>query len=469
MSMSLCTTRFRSIAESRAFMGNSGENWFGLVPICYVFATQIQAISKGYPHAMNQQSFLTDDQVREVARTFGTPVYVYDERTLEAQAQALLSFPNAFGLTARYAMKALPSTAIVRLFYNAGLHIDASSGYEADRALRAGVAASHIQITAQQMPENLKDLVNRGVLFNACSLHQLDTYGAHFPESEASVRINPGLGSGHSNRTNVGGPSAGFGIWHEQLDDVESVRSKHGLRITRMHTHVGSGTDPEVWNRCARMSLDIAAQLPDVTTLSLGGGFKVGRMPDEPSADLNAIGRLIVEDFEAFHAKHGRKLHLEVEPGTYMVANAGAIVCSVIDVIDTGAEGYTFIKVDSGMTELIRPAMYGAQHPITVVPAHAEARGTRDYLVVGHCCESGDVLTPEPGNPEGLLPRTLVEARIGDYLVIGGAGAYCAAMSSKNYNSFPEAPEVVLSKAGTLLLIRNRQTLDQILVNEMMA
>jgi diaminopimelate decarboxylase len=152
-----------------------------------------------------------------------------------------------------------------------------------------------------------------------------------------------------------------------------------------------------------------------------------------------------------------------------MVANAGAIVCSVIDVIDTGAEGYTFIKVDSGMTELIRPAMYGAQHPITVVPAHAEARGTRDYLVVGHCCESGDVLTPEPGNPEGLLPRTLTEARIGDYLVIGGAGAYCAAMSSKNYNSFPEAPEVVLSKAGTLLLIRNRQTLDQILANEMMA
>jgi diaminopimelate decarboxylase len=112
--------------------------------------------------------------------------------------------------------------------------------------------------------------------------------------------------------------------------------------------------------------------------------------------------------------------------------------------------------------------MYGAQHPIHVVPAADESRGTKNYLVVGHCCESGDVLTPEPGNPEGLLPRTLTEARVGDYLVIGGAGAYCAAMSSKNYNSFPEAPEALLSVEGQLTLIRKRQTLDQILQNEAM-
>jgi len=417
---------------------------------------------------MNHLSFLTDDQVREVARTFGTPVYVYDHRTLEAQAKAVLDFPNAYGLTARYAMKALPSAAVIHLFSGLGLHIDASSGFEAERALRAGVPPSHIQITAQQMPANLKELVDRGVLFNACSPHQLDAYGALFPGAEVSVRINPGLGSGHTNRTNVGGPSAGFGIWHEHLDDVEAVRQKHRLRITRMHTHIGSGSDPEVWNRCARMSLDIAARLPEVTTLSLGGGFKVGRMPGEQSADLQAIGKVIVQDFEEFHAKHGRKLHLEVEPGTLLVANAGAIVCGIIDIVDTGAQGYQFIKIDSGMTEVIRPSMYGAQHPIAVVPAQPEARGTRDYLVVGHCCESGDVLTPEPGNPEGLLPRTLTEARIGDYLIIGGAGAYCAAMSSKNYNSFPEAPEIMLSKDGTFASIRKRQTLDQVLQNEVM-
>ncbi len=423
---------------------------------------------RGTESTMEQPAFLTEDQVRDVARAYGTPAYVYDQRTLEVQAKKVLAFPNAYGLTARYAIKALSSAAVIRIFSEAGLHIDASSGFEAERAMRAGVPASHIQLTAQELPGTLKELVEQGVLFNACSLHQLDTYGRLFPGSEVSIRVNPGLGSGHSNRTNVGGPSAAFGVWHEHLDEVEAVRAKHRLRLTRMHTHIGSGSDPEVWNRCARLSLDIAARLPLVATLSLGGGFKVGRVQGETSADLQAIGKVIVEDFEEFHARHGRKLHLEVEPGTYLVANAGVVVCGVIDIVDTGADGYTFIKSDSGMTEILRPSMYGAQHPIVVVPAQAEVRGRRDYLVVGHCCESGDVLTPEPGNPEGLLPRTLTEARIGDYLVIGGAGAYCAAMSSKNYNSFPEAPEVLLTKDGELKLIRKRQTLEQIMGNEVM-
>jgi diaminopimelate decarboxylase len=101
-----------------------------------------------------------------------------------------------------------------------------------------------------------------------------------------------------------------------------------------------------------------------------------------------------------------------------------------------------------------------------VIPRLAEERPTKDYLVVGHCCESGDLLTPEPGNPEGLLARTLTEARIGDPLVIDGSGAYCAAMSSKNYNSFPEAPEVLLDRDGTFHLVRRRQTLEQVLQNE---
>jgi diaminopimelate decarboxylase len=110
--------------------------------------------------------------------------------------------------------------------------------------------------------------------------------------------------------------------------------------------------------------------------LSLGGGFKVGRMPGEVSADMNAIGRRVLEDFQRFHERTCRKLKVEIEPGTFLVANAGALVCSVIDVVDTGVEGYKFIKVDSGMTEVARPTMYGAQHPIVVVPATPEARPT---------------------------------------------------------------------------------------------
>jgi len=415
---------------------------------------------------MEQLSFLSEDQVRRVQQEFGTPVYVYDERTLEEQAKKVLAFPNPYGLTARYAMKALPNAAVIRIFNALGLHIDASSGFEVERALHAGVPASHIQITAQEIPKNLPELLDKGVLFNACSIHQLREYGKLRPKTDICVRINPGLGSGHSNRTNVGGPSASFGIWHEQTDEILSVQREYGLRVSRMHTHVGSGTDPEVWNCCAQLSLAIAARLEEVQSLSLGGGFKVARMSYETSADLQVIGKRIYDSFEAFYNTHHRKLHMEIEPGTFLAAPAGALVCPVIDLVNTGTGGYQFIKVDSGMTENARPGMYGAQHPVVVVPVKAEQRGIGEYLVVGHCCESGDILTPEPANPEGIKPRELTEAKIGDAVVVCGAGAYCAGMSCKNYNSFPEAPEVLLQKDGAFKLIRRRQTIDQVIENE---
>ena len=415
---------------------------------------------------METLSFLSEDQIRAVQDKFGTPAFVYDQKTLEAQAQKALSFPNAYGLTARYAMKACPAAAVIRILNRAGLHIDASSGYEALRAMRAGVPAKEIQITAQQLPDNLQDLISQGVLFNACSLHQLASYGRLFPGNEVSVRINPGLGSGHSNRTNVGGPSSSFGIWHEYLQQVLATAAEHDLRITGLHSHIGSGSDPEVWQRCARLTLEVSAQMPDIDRVSMGGGFKVGRMAGEVSTNLQEAGQPVTGEFERFAQQHGRKLHLEVEPGTFFVANAGALVCSIIDVVDTGAEGNRFIKVDSGMTEVLRPSMYGAQHPIVVVPAEPETRGQGEYLVAGHCCESGDILTPAPDNPEGLATRTLTEAKIGDAVFIGGSGAYCAGMAAKNYNSFPEAPEVLLDDKGELHLLRQRQSLDQLLANE---
>ncbi|NKB66317.1 MAG: diaminopimelate decarboxylase [Candidatus Latescibacteria bacterium] len=417
---------------------------------------------------MEQLSFLTEDQVLAIQKQFGTPCFVYDQNTLENQARAVLDFPNAYGLTARYAMKACSNAALLRILHRMGVHIDASSGHEVERALQAGIPASHIQLTAQQMPNNLKDLAEQGVRFNACSLRQLDQFGRLFKGSQLSIRLNPGLGSGHSNRTNVGGPSASFGIWHEQLAQVLELQSRYALSITGLHTHIGSGSDPAVWQHCARLTLGLAAQLGEVHTVSLGGGFKVGRMAGATSTDLQIAGRPIISEFERFAAEHGRQLHLEVEPGTFFVAQTGALICTAVDIVDTGTEGYHFIKVDTGMTEILRPSLYGAQHPIVLVAADAEKRGQKDYLVVGHCCESGDILTPEPDNPEGLAPRHLTEARIGDALFIGGSGAYCAAMSAKNYNSFPEAPEVLLASDGSLHLIRRQQQLQQILANEVM-
>ncbi len=417
---------------------------------------------------MGTTLFLSKEQAFAAREAYGTPVYVYDEKALETSAESVLAFPNAFGLTARFAMKALPTAAVLRIFDRLGLYMDAGSGYEAERAMRAGIEAGHIQITSQDLPWNLKELVEKGCLFNACSLRQLETYGQLFPGTEACVRVNPGLGSGHSNRTNVGGPSSSFGIWHQYVSQVLEVARRYDLRVTGMHTHIGSGTNPEVWLHCAQLALDIAARLPEVTRLSLGGGFKPARMDYEDHADLEAIGNQLIPEFKAFANSQGRELRLEIEPGAYLTANAGVMLCSVTDVVDTGDEGYAFIKTDAGMNDIIRPALYGAQHPITLLPLSSRNGERAEYLVVGHCCESGDILSPEPGNPEGLKTRILKRAEVGDILAIGGAGAYCASMSAKNYNSFPESPEVLLAKDGSLKLIRHRQTMEHMLENEVL-
>lgn len=408
---------------------------------------------------LDQLRFLKDSQVKNIAKEYGTPVFVYSEAILADQARSALNFPAPYGLRVRYAMKANPNSHFLKLFDEAGLCIDASSGYEASRAIRAGVAPSKILITSQELPVNLKELVDEGVEFNACSLHQLDTYGQMFPGSEVSVRINPGIGSGHSFKTNVGGPASSFGIWHEYIDEIHKLAKKHDLKITRLHTHIGSGSDPEVWKRAAELSIGQVRKFPDVTTINLGGGFKVARMRDEIGTDLQAVGKVVANALEEFARDSGRKLHLEIEPGTYLTANAGSLVASVIDVVDTGEEGYTFLKIDSGMTELMRPSLYGSQHPIVVVNGLSEKH--RKYVVVGHCCESGDLLTPFPEDPEALAPRLLQEAKIGDLLVIEGVGAYCAYMSAQNYNSFPLRSEVAFKPDGQVVEICRRETLDE--------
>jgi diaminopimelate decarboxylase len=217
---------------------------------------------------------------------------------------------------------------------------------------------------------------------------------------------------------------------------------------------VGSGTDPEIWKRCTRMTLELAAKLPEVRIVNLGGGFKVGRMPEEPTVDLADVGAHVSAELLAFQARDNRRLGLEIEPGTYLVARAGAVVATCVDVVDTGPEGFLFAKLDTGMTEITRPSLYGAQHPIDVL---AQGREAAAVVFVGPCCESGDILTPAPGEPESLGPRWVPRPQIGDLVVVSGAGAYCAAMSTINYNSYPRAPEVMLEPDGTLRLLRRRQ------------
>jgi len=403
------------------------------------------------------------EKAAEVRERFGTPCYVYDRAMLEATARRALAFRAPYGLTLRYAMKANPSRGVLAIFRDLGLHIDASSDWEVERALRAGFAPERIQLTSQMPCRRLAEFNARGIVLNACSLHQLDAFGRAAPGRAIAVRLNPGLGSGSTKRTNTGGPSASFGIWHEYLDAVKATAARHRLVIRTLHSHIGSGTDSDVWKRAARMTLDLAADLPDVATVNLGGGFKVGRVPEEPTVDLDEVADHVATELEGFREREGRSLHLEIEPGTYLVAPAGAVLATCIDVVDTGRDGYVFAKLDTGMTEVARPAMYGAQHPVDVL---ATGREPAAVVFVGPCCESGDILTPAPADPETLAPRWVPRPQVGDLVIIGGSGAYCAAMSMVNYNSYPQAPEIMLEPDGRLRLLRERQTLDQMLANE---
>ena len=407
--------------------------------------------------------FLTAAQAAEVRARFGTPCYVYDRATLERTARRVLAMRAPYGFTLRYAMKANPSREILALFRDLGLHIDASSDWEVERAVRAGFAPSRIQLSSQMPSARIAEHVREGVRLNACSLHQLETIGRSAPGHTIAVRMNPGLGSGSTKRTNTGGPSASFGIWHEHLNAAKSLAARHRLTLRTLHTHIGSGTDPEIWRHATRMTLDLAAQLPDVAVVNLGGGFKVGRMPEEPTADMDEVADHVRQELEAFRVRDGRSLHLELEPGTYLVAHGGAVVATCSDVVDTGKDGYLFAKLDTGMTEITRPSLYGAQHPIDVMVTDREPA---EVVFVGPCCESGDILTPAPGDPEGLGPRWVPRPRVGDLVIVSGAGAYCAAMSTINYNSYPQAAEVMLEPDGTVRLIRRRQSLDQMLQNE---
>jgi diaminopimelate decarboxylase len=409
------------------------------------------------------QTFLTAEQAAAVRERFGTPCYVYDQQALESVARMASNFPAPFGFTLRYAMKANPSIGILKLFRSLGLHIDASSDFEVERAIRAGFAPEQIQLTSQAPSRRLEEHVRRGVLYNACSLYQLEAFGKVAPGGSLSVRFNPGLGSGGTNRTNTGGPASSFGIWHEYIGEVKRIAAHYSLTIDRLHSHIGSGSDPEVWKRVTRMTLDLVAQVPSVQRVNLGGGFKVGRMPSETTTDLQDIGGHVDRELIEFQERDGRGLHLEVEPGTYLVANAGAVVATCIDVVDTGRDGYTFAKLDTGMTEVTRPALYGAQHPIAVM---SDASETADVIFSGPCCESGDILTPAPGDPEALAPRSVPRPKVGDLVIVGGAGAYCAAMSTINYNSYPQSPEVMLEPNGNLKLLRRRQRPEQVWENE---
>lgn len=196
-------------------------------------------------------------------------------------------------------------------------------------------------------------------------------------------------------------------------------------------------------------------------------------MPDEKRADIQALGSYAKQRLEGFNFKTSRRLLMEIEPGTYVIALAGFLVLSVLDKKDTGPDGFRFLVADGAMEVNLRPFLYGSCHPFSVVTRTGNLLSTdfdtggskKPFVVVGRCCESGDALTLDEAHH--IVERPIAEPQTGDYLVAGGCGAYCSAMTPFNYNSHTQIPELLLTEAGETKLIRKAQRLEQVVQNEM--
>jgi len=426
---------------------------------------------------------LTPKTVTKAAAQFGTPIYLYDESLIVEKCRQALAMPNAFGLRVSYAMKANSSKALLQLITGQGLHLDVSSLNEARRAHMAGIAYDRMMYTTQEVPlgrdrADLEAMLSAGLQYNVCSMRQLQLVAdfAAANEMTLSMRVHPGVGSGESSTRNTGDKYSCFGMHLTDMDKALSFAKSKGLVFDRVHVHIGSGGDPIAWQQNVDRELSFVEKyFPNAQIVNFGGGLKEARMPDEKPADMQALGQYAKQKIEEFYRRTGRKLIMEIEPGTFIVANSGSLITSVIDKKQTGTEGFEFLVLDGGMEANARPLLYGSQHPFYVVSKEGKVLSSEFELnafdpegdlrvVVGRCCESGDSQSLDKlGN---IVPRVMADPQIGDYVVIGGAGAYCASMTPFNYNSHVQAPEVLLRRDGELRLIRKAQTLAQMTANE---
>jgi diaminopimelate decarboxylase len=409
--------------------------------------------------------------IRDLASRFGTPTYVYDAAKIVERVDDLRQFD-----VIRFAQKACSNIAILDLVRRQGVVVDAVSAGEVRRAMAAGYAVKgsgdrgqgtggHPQIvyTADIFDRESLDLVvELGLPVNCGSPEMIDQLGERAPGSAITLRINPGFGHGHSQKTNTGGEQSKHGIWHEQLDDCLQRADRHGLSVNGLHMHIGSGTDLEHLSQvCSALEKAALTIGRSITTISAGGGLPTPYREGQTYVDLNQYFQLWDATRKRLEEKFGHKVSLEIEPGRYLVAESGYLVTEIRAVKQMGSN--TFYLLDAGFNNLARPILYGAYHPMSICPASGSgSRAMQDVVVGGPLCESGDIFTQEEGG--FVCKRSLPAATVGDYLIIERAGAYGFVMAS-NYNSKPLAAEVLI-KDGQSHLIRARQTFDDIIRGE---
>lgn len=405
-------------------------------------------------HAMNP---FTASTLRRLAAQHGTPLWAYDAATIRSRIAALRPFD-----TIRYAQKANSNTHLLRLMREQGVQVDAVSLGEIERALAAGYARDAIVFTADLFDRaTLARVVQDGITVNAGSIDMLEQLGPLSPGHRVWLRINPGFGHGHSNKTNTGGEHSKHGIWHTDLPQALDAIRRHGLKLVGLHMHIGSGVDYRHLEQVCSAMVDLAARVDlPIEAISAGGGLSIPYRDGEPTIDTAHYFSLWDAARRRIAEQRGHAIHLEIEPGRYLVAESGVLLAEVRAVKTMGRQH--FVLVDAGFSDLMRPSMYGSHHGIELLPADESQRALQPTVVAGPLCESGDVFTQGEGGV--VLTRELPQARVGDLLVLCDAGAYGASMSS-NYNTRPLIAEVLVD-GDAVRLIRRRQTVAELLALE---
>ncbi|MGY6555643.1 MAG: bifunctional aspartate kinase/diaminopimelate decarboxylase [Wenzhouxiangella sp.] len=355
--------------------------------------------------------------------------YVYQLEEVRAAARRLLELDSVDRVL--YSMKANSHPAILATLAEAGLGLECVSLAEARHALERvpGLTVGDLLLTTNfASRDEYRQAVQMGLKTTVDNVYILEHWGAELAGREIFLRLDPGSGLGHHKMVRTAGSNAKFGIPLDELDRARRLADAHDIRITGLHAHTGSGIlHPDNWHRTLETLGEAARELKEVQVVNLGGGLGVPDRADELPLDLDALDvglKKLKQDLI-------RPIQVWLEPGRYLVSEAGVLIARVNQTKGKGEVRY--VGVATGMNSLIRPALYGAWHEIVNLSQLGEP-GDQVYNVVGPICETGDILG---------LDRLLPECYEGDLILIANAGAYGAVMASR-YNLREPAQELVL-------------------------